>query len=69
MINILNNILPMPPNIAYYNECNESCDMIIGPCSCRSWHTKDYWEDMRKSGKLSSVGYSIITNDIYRKYF
>ncbi len=29
--------ISMPEGITYYNG-GESCDMIIGPCSCGAWH-------------------------------
>ena len=35
---------PWPPNWpAFYNACNEPCDMREGPCACGGWHHAGDW--------------------------
>jgi hypothetical protein len=37
-----NGLLPWPDSWTdyHYNACAESCDMLIGPCSCGAWHSE-----------------------------
>ncbi len=39
-------LVPWPNDWKDYrhNACNDPCDMLVGPCACGGWHSKDeYW--------------------------
>lgn len=43
-------LVPMPEDIKIYNGSNETCDMLIGPCSCGGWHSIEDW-----NGKIENI--------------
>lgn len=38
-----NRIKEMPDEIKIYNASSEPCDMLVGPCCCGAWHSKEDW--------------------------
>jgi len=46
--------MPVDMQGKHFNACNDSCDMIDGPCACGAWHSAKEWIE-KLSKKLNTA--------------